>query len=91
MTKPTPNYREAISIAMACNNEAGAKALAIDESNNVTHLARLPTYSEVVAALRKLRAHEGERESNGIGIESDSEALEAAKQLASDILDRVPH
>ncbi|MCZ8254470.1 MAG: hypothetical protein O9327_02160 [Polaromonas sp.] len=90
MNKPTPSYREAIASCMACSDEAGAKALAIDASNNLSQLAGLPTYSQLVVALRKMLEHEGEREANGIGIESDSEALTSAKRSVTDILGRIP-
>lgn len=37
-------------------------------------------------ALRALLDHEGERETNGIGLEFDSPALEAAKKTARELL-----
>jgi uncharacterized protein YlaN (UPF0358 family) len=52
MSNKTPNHRKAI-VALMAQDAPGAKALAIDEANNLTRLAELPTYSELLVGLRR--------------------------------------
>jgi tryptophan synthase alpha subunit len=69
--------------------EVATDSYASREGTTEQRAALIAAAPELLAALRELYAHEGEIHVNGIGIESDSEALEAAKAAARAVLKKV--
>lgn len=65
------------SVALECHGMSVQQALDLAQAA-----------PDLLEALEALYEHEGEIETNGIGMESDSEALEAAKALARAAIDK---
>jgi len=76
-SRPWEESRANVERAVACVNACAG----IEDPGKVIPL--------LISTLENLYEHEGEVEVNGIGIESDSDALEEAKKAARDLIKKV--